>query len=127
LTGFEAAAYDPGAAGQSWRGPGEKARCGMTSLAQEMVTVYDPTAEPRKSGAALAARTDDLRGKTIGVLDNGKANAGLLMTAVAGILKERYGAAEVIVRKKPVAGPASPQVIKELKEQCAAVLVGSAD
>jgi len=99
----------------------------MTSLAQEIVTVYDPTAEPRKSGAALAARTDDLRGKTIGVLDNGKANAGLLMTAVAGILKERYGAAEVIVRKKPVAGPASPQVIKDLKEQCAAVLVGSAD
>ncbi len=99
----------------------------MTSLAQELMTVYDPTAQPRQSGAALAERTKDLRGKTIGVLDNGKANAGLLMTTVAGLLKDRYGAAGVIVRKKPVAGPASPQVIKELKEQCAAVLVGSAD
>ncbi|HEY7295849.1 MAG TPA: hypothetical protein VH916_12465 [Dehalococcoidia bacterium] len=99
----------------------------MTSLAQEMVTVYDPTAQPRQSGAALALRPDALRGRTIGVLDNGKANAGLLMTAVANLLKERHGAADIIVRKKPVAGPASPQVIKELKEQCAAVLVGSAD
>ena len=69
----------------------------------------------------------DLRGKTIGVLDNGKANAGLLMTAVADLLKQQYGAAEVIVRKKPVAGPASPQVIADFKKEAAAVLVGSAD
>jgi len=99
----------------------------MTSVSQDLVTVYDPTAAPRAQGASLAARPGDLRGRTIGVLDNGKANAGLLMTAVAALLKRDHGVTEVIIRHKPVAGPASPQVIKDLKEQCAAVLVGSAD
>lgn len=91
------------------------------------ISVYDPTAQPRTGGAALAARPDDLRGKTIGILDNGKANAGLLMGTVAELLKQRLGVAEVIVRHKPVAGPASPQVIADFKQQAAAVLVGSAD
>ena len=91
------------------------------------ITVYDPTAQPRASGAALAARPDELRGKTIGILDNGKANAGLLMGNVAELLKQRLGVANVIVRRKPVAGPASPQVIADLKKEAAAVLVGSAD
>jgi hypothetical protein len=96
-------------------------------MAEEMVTVYDPTAPPRASGASLAPRPSDLRGKTVGILDNGKANAGLLMGAVADVLKAQYGVVDVVVRKKPVAGPASPQAIADFKEQCAAVLVGSAD
>jgi hypothetical protein len=99
----------------------------MASITDELVTVYDPTAEPSAQGAKLAARPASLAGATVGILDNGKANAGLLMGAVAEILTREHGVKSVIVRKKPVAGPASPQVIKDLKEQCAAVLVGSAD
>ncbi len=91
------------------------------------ITVYDPTAQPRASGASLATRPEDLRGKTIGILDNGKANAGLLMGTVAELLQQRLGVGGVIVRRKPVAGPASPQVIADLKKEAAAVLVGSAD
>ncbi len=92
-----------------------------------MITVYDPTATPRASGASLAARPSALAGKTVGILDNGKANAGMLMAAVTDLLKQQYGVANVIVRTKPVAGPASPQVIADFKQECAAVLVGSAD
>ncbi len=96
-------------------------------MTDEMMTVYDPTAAPRASTASLAARPMELAGKTIGILDNGKANAGVLMGAMAELLKKQYGVASVIVRKKPVAGPASAQVIADLKKECAAVLIGSAD
>lgn len=96
-------------------------------MADDRMTVYDPTAAPRSSGAELAARPDALRGATIGILDNGKANAGLLMGAVADLLRADHGVSGVIVRKKPVAGPAPAQAVEDLVRECSAVLVGSAD
>jgi hypothetical protein len=92
-----------------------------------MVRVYDPTAPSSLRQSALAPRPARLNGTVAGILDNGKANAGLLMAAVVDEMKARYGVRDVIVRKKPVAGPASPQVIADLKANCDFVLVGSAD
>jgi hypothetical protein len=89
--------------------------------------VYDPTAPSSVTVGALAPRRGELRGTVAGILDNGKANAGLLMGAIVDELKARHGVRDVIVRKKPVAGPASPQVIADLKAGCDFVLVGSAD
>jgi hypothetical protein len=91
------------------------------------IKVYDPTAVSSVRGATLAPRLTDLRGKVVGVLDNGKANAGVLMTQVAEELKSRYGVRDVVLRTKPVAGPASPETVRVLKEQTDFVLVGSAD
>lgn len=88
--------------------------------------LYDPTAEPRAINAQLAPRLSSLQGKRIGILDNGKANAGTLMLAVAKVLQERYGASEIIKREKPVAGPPGPEVLDALA-QADLALVGSAD
>jgi hypothetical protein len=88
--------------------------------------LYDPTAGPRSTRAALAPRLSSLAGKRVGILDNSKANAGTLMLAVADRLKERYGVGEVVKREKPVAGPPRPEVVEALS-QCDLVLVGSAD
>jgi len=63
-----------------------------------MIRLYDPTAEPRAIAAHLAPRLTSLQGKRIGILDNGKANAGTLMLAVAKTLQERYGAGEIVKR-----------------------------
>ena len=90
------------------------------------IRLYDPTAEPRAVDATLAPRLADLAGKRIGILDNGKANAGTLMLAVATILQERYGVTEVVKREKPVAGPPKPEVLEALA-RCDVALVGSAD
>jgi hypothetical protein len=90
------------------------------------IRLYDPTAEPRRIEARLAPRLDTLAGKRIGILDNGKANAGTLMLAVAGVLQERYGAGEIVKRNKPVAGPPAPEILEALS-QCDLTLVGSAD
>jgi hypothetical protein len=91
------------------------------------IKVYDPTAPSSVKGSRLAPRLPGLRGRVAGVLDNGKANAGVLMTAIAEELKARHGVRDVILRTKPVAGPASPETVKILKEQTDFVLVGSAD
>ena len=90
------------------------------------IRLYDPTAEPRVIEARLAARLSTLAGKRIGILDNGKANAGVLMLAVAKVLQERFGAGEIVKRNKPVAGPPVPEALEALS-QCDLALVGSAD
>jgi hypothetical protein len=90
------------------------------------IRLYDPTAEPRAIDARLAPRLQTLRGKRIGILDNGKANAGTLMLSVARLLQERHGAGEIVKRDKPVAGPPKPEVLEALA-QCDLTLVGSAD
>ena len=90
------------------------------------IRLYDPTAEPRAVAAQLAPRLQSLTGKRIGILDNGKANAGTLMLAVARTLQERYGAGDIVKRDKPVAGPPSPEALDALA-QCDLTLVGSAD
>jgi len=91
-----------------------------------MIRLYDPTAEPRAIVAQLAPRLPSLAGKRIGILDNGKANAGTLMLAVARTLQQRHGAGEIVKRNKPVAGPPSPEALEALA-QCDLTLVGSAD
>ena len=90
------------------------------------ITLYDPTAEPRRIDAKLARRLTSLAGTRAGILDNGKANAGTLMLAVTKILQERYGAGEIVKRDKPVAGPPSPEALDALS-RCDFALVGSAD
>jgi hypothetical protein len=90
------------------------------------IRLYDPTAEPRAVAAQLAPRLASLAGKRVGILDNGKANAGTLMLAVAKILQERYGAGEIVKRDKGVAGPPSPEILDTLSK-CDLALVGSAD
>ena len=62
----------------------------------------------------------------MGILDNGKADAGTLMLAVAKVLQERYGAGEIVKRDKPVAGPPAPGALETLA-RCDLALVGSAD
>ena len=91
-----------------------------------MIRLYDPTAEPRAVVAQLAPRLTSLAGKRIGILDNGKANAGTLMLAVTKILQERYGVGDVVKREKPIAGPPAPEILAALSE-CDFALVGSAD
>jgi hypothetical protein len=90
------------------------------------IRLYDPTAAPRAVAATLAPRLTTLQGKRIAILDNGKANADVLMLAMARILQERHGAGAIVKREKPVAGPPKPEVVDALA-QCDLALVGSAD
>ena len=95
-------------------------------MSPERIRLYDPTAQARTAPATLAPRLESLAGKRVGILDNGKPNAGTLMLAVAKVLQERYGAGEIVKREKPIAGPPAPEILEALSE-CDFALVGSAD
>lgn len=92
-----------------------------------VVRVYDPTAPSSIRGTRPAPRLSSLQGKVVGILDNSKANAGLLMCAIADELKAHYGVREVIVHKKQVNGPASALIVNDFKSRADFVLAGSAD
>jgi hypothetical protein len=68
-----------------------------------------------------------LDGARIGVLDNGKWNAGLLMTTVANELAAKAGTAPPLVLVKHAAFPAPAEHIERLAKEVDLVITGSAD
>jgi hypothetical protein len=92
--------------------------------------VLSPEGKAKSSAAKIApvARFTSLQGKTIGVLDNSKPNADKLAERLAVLLKERYGVAKVITRRKLTAQQGAPkQYIEELAAQTDFVLAGLGD
>jgi hypothetical protein len=75
--------------------------------------VLSPEGKAKTSAAKIApvARFTSLQGKTIGVLDNSKPNADKLAERLAELLKERYGVANVITRRKLTAQQGAPNSI----------------
>ena len=70
----------------------------------------------------------DLRGKVVGLLDNSKPNADKLAERLAELLKEKYGVASVISRRKLTAQQGAPkQYLDELAAQADIVLSGLGD
>ena len=80
----------------------------------------------RGEAKPLARRRASLRGLRVGILDNSKPNADVLLGRVAELLVERTGAGPVAVWRKP--GASRPaEVIDELAASCDVALTGSAD
>lgn len=92
------------------------------------IMLYNPTAV-RAAGAQTAQRAlADLRGKTVGFIDNAKPNFDHLVDDLAELLTGRYGVARVVKRKKRAASVAADEAVyKELAEQCDLVITGSGD
>jgi hypothetical protein len=83
----------------------------------------DPTAGTASKSIPLAARPLDLRGKVVGVLDNTKEQADLILRTLGEGLREKYGVKEVIVRRKEhYSKPAPDAMIEEMAEQCDVVI-----
>jgi hypothetical protein len=73
-------------------------------------------------------RFTSLKGKTVGVLDNSKPNADKLAERLTELLKERYGVANVITRRKLTAQQGAPKkYLDELAAQTDFVLAGLGD
>lgn len=78
----------------------------------------DPTAGGNKIKIALAPRPGDLAGKVVGLLDNTKEQADIILDAVADVLRERYGVARVVKRRKEFfSKPAAEELINEMAEE----------
>jgi hypothetical protein len=96
--------------------------------------IMDPTGRAARAaadddvGLALAQRPSDLSGARIGLLENGKQNARLFIEDVADVLRERYGAGEVTLRRKEVfSAPAPAELVDELSAASDVVVIGVGD
>ncbi len=97
-------------------------------MTQGRIRVLSPVGEVRKDGVTVPALPADLTGRTVGFLDNTKANFDRLVGDMAELLRARFGVRAVIHRKKANAStPASPDLLAELAKQCDVVFAGSAD
>ena len=95
------------------------------------VLIYAPDGPIGTPSSPLAPSPAVLAGLRIGVLDNHKPNAGLVMVRAAEQLAARTGARVTIVTGKGpghnAATPCSDEVIERLAKEVDLVITGSAD
>jgi hypothetical protein len=92
------------------------------------IRVLSPVGEARRKVLTAPPLPSDLRGKTIGFLDNTKTNFDRLVTDMGGLLRERFGVTAILHRKKAnAATPAAPEILEELAKACDLVFAGSGD
>jgi hypothetical protein len=93
--------------------------------------ILDPTGLSSREtapGLTLAARPADLSGARVGLLENGKQNARRFLEDVADLLRERYSAGEVTLRRKEnFAQPAAPELVDQLSAESDVVVIGIGD
>ena len=92
--------------------------------------ILSPEGKSQTSAARVASvpRFTELRGKVVGLLDNSKPNADKLAERFAELLKEKYGVAKVISRRKLTAQQGAPrEYLDELAAQADFVLSGLGD
>lgn len=70
----------------------------------------------------IATRLPTLSGIKLGLLDNTKKNADILLKTTGEILKQEYGVREVIFLRKISSSPAAPAEMLELLAGCDAVI-----
>ena len=99
-----------------------------------MALVYLPDSAPGPEPASLAPSPMTLAGLRIAVLDNGKANADVVMTRAAETLASRTGAVVSLVTKKGPRGesanaavPCAPDIFELVLAQADLVITGAAD
>lgn len=92
--------------------------------------VLSPEGKAQSSAAKVASLPQfaDLRGKVIGLLDNSKPNADKLGERFEQLLRENYGVAGVVKRRKLTAQQGAPkQYLDELAAQADFILSGLGD
>ncbi|MGZ8156538.1 MAG: UGSC family (seleno)protein, partial [Burkholderiales bacterium] len=61
----------------------------------------DPTRGGAKAKLQRAPRPMDLSGKVVGMIDNNKEQGDVILETFGKALRERFGVADVIIRRKP--------------------------
>lgn len=91
--------------------------------------LLDPTGFDREAAAGtLAPRPANLRGLTVGLLGNTKANAEVLLSEIAGELRRRHGTGEVREYTKDYFGtPVKDELLKQIVQDCDLVLTAVGD
>ena len=90
--------------------------------------LVNPVTQPVIAPFNGAPRLASIAGTRVGLIDDSKRNADVLLEELAEILRTRYEIAGVKWHRKPSASrPADPEALKELVEQCDSVVVAIGD
>lgn len=86
----------------------------------------DPTAGGDETKIVPAPRPMDLAGKVVGLLDNTKEQADVILATLGEALRERHGVARVVIQRKehyskPATGSLIDEMAKEVQVAIAAV------
>ena len=91
-------------------------------------TLLNPTTEPLIAPFDGAPRLPTLAGARLGIIDDSKRNADVLLEELAETLRTRYEIAGVQWHRKPSASrPADPAAIAALAKDCDAVVIAIGD
>lgn len=92
----------------------------VTPMSESAQRILDPTGDAGlAANTTLAPRLGSLRGKTLGLLDNGKPNGSVLLTEIGRYLRERYGLRDVIMYTKHYFGtPVQQTQIEKILAEC---------
>lgn len=94
----------------------------------DRIRVLSPVGEVRRQAFTAPALPSALRGKTVGFLDNTKANFDRLAAQMGDLLRERLGVKAVVHRRKANASTqAASETLDELAKTCDLVFAGAAD
>lgn len=78
----------------------------------------DPSAGSGASAIVTAPRPASLAGKVVALLDNTKEQGDIILETIGAALRERYGAARVILRRKDhYSKPAPDALIDEMAKE----------
>ncbi len=78
----------------------------------------DPTAGGSAARIDLAQRPGDLSGKVVGLLDNTKEQADIILETLGNALREQYDVARVVSRRKEhYSKPATDAMIEEMAQE----------
>jgi len=84
----------------------------------EELGFIDPTAGSGRKRIALAPRPADLAGKVVALLDNTKEQGTLILETLGAALREKYGVARVLMRRKEhYSKPATGALIDEMARE----------
>ena len=91
-------------------------------------TLVNPTTEPVTPPFDGAPRLPAMAGSRLGIIDDSKRNADVLLEELAEVLRTRYEISDVQWHRKPSASrPADPAAIAALATDCDAVVIAIGD
>ena len=93
-----------------------------------MIEILDPSAEDVPEELGLSETLPELKGKVVGLLENGKYHADAFLGELKEVLLEDYGAAKVVYATKfTYSAPCAEDTLQSLTVDCDAVIHAIAD
>ena len=97
-------------------------------VSNQSTTVLHPGAEDPARKFGLAPRLGDLKGITVGIIDNHKRNVDVYVAELGRVLQDEYGVAKVVTyRKVSQSIPTPADVLDSLAAECDAIVHAVAD